>query len=228
MNRDMRQYGLLMRFTRWWAVRIVRPLRDVVDALKLRKEKLLTRIFLSNDPGRWVYNHMSANAWTWTRFGCSWIPGTLIVTGHPIIACIAYVVIWVTDVFDGWFARTKNQVTDWGMRLETTVDTIYKIITFSACIYAYHSGQWPLGIAMVLELIKIGGALVIRRNGFKPGTNRSGKTKPWFYAAGVGALLLFNAPTAANLFIIPGIALSSYSLVMHYVEYVHWRHHTRH
>ncbi len=224
MNRLTRQDDLLGRFTRVWAVRIDRPMKDLIDDLKDRKERLLTRIFLGNDQGMWIYNRMSANAWTWTRLGCSWIPGTLIVLGHPITACIAYVVIWITDVLDGWFARTKQQVTDWGMRLETTVDTIYKIITFCACIYVYREMWWPLGAAMALEIGKIGGAILIRRSGYKPGTNRSGQAKPWFYGAGVGVLLLFNATTAANVFIVPGIVLSVYSLAMHYVEYAHWQH----
>lgn len=224
MNRLTRKGDVFARFTHWWAVRIDRPMRDLIDDLKDRKERLLTRIFLGNDPGRWVYNRMSANAWTWARLECSWIPGTLIMSGHSYAACIAYMVIWITDVFDGWFARTKQQESDWGMRLETTVDTIYKLITFTACIITYGDIRWPLGIAMILELVKIGGAVVIRRRGFLPGTNRSGQTKTWFYAVGVGVQLLFNAPAAANLFIVPGIVLSVYSLAMHYVEYAHWQH----
>lgn len=224
MNRLTRQEDLIARFTCWWTANIDRPMRDLAGDLKFHKEKFLTWMFLGNDPGRWIYNRMSANAWTWTRFGCSWIPGTLIVLGRPITASIAYVAIWLTDVFDGWFARTKNQVTDWGMRLETSVDTVYKIETFAACVWAYGDMRWTLGTATVLELIKIGGALLIRRTGYKPGTNLSGQFKTWFYAAGVAIRVLFGSPAGAQCFIIPGIALSVYSLAMHLVEYLHWQH----
>lgn len=219
MNRGNESFATA---TRLWTRFVDRPVKDAYDALHDLKERILTRLFLGNEIGRWIYNRTDANWWTRLRLYTCWIPPLLIMLGFSIAACVTTAIIWTTDLVDGWFARKKQQESDEGMRFETTVDTAFKLLTFAAIIVRYPNVRQPMSVAALSEFIRIAGAVYIRRKGSEPKPNRSGKFKTLFYVAATGTLLLFSESIAVAL-VKGGIVLSWYSMLMHWIEYQVWR-----
>ncbi|MFH0829115.1 MAG: CDP-alcohol phosphatidyltransferase family protein [Candidatus Kerfeldbacteria bacterium] len=223
MNRFARaKEDLKSRFTIWWTAHIDEPCKAFVDCCKQKKEDALDRIFLHTRFGRYLYDRMSADDWTWLRLWLCWIPAAFIVAHLNVIACLSYALIWTTDAIDGWFARKKGTASDRGMCFETTVDSIFALVTFIAVYAMYRDMRWLVGVAGSLELIRLGGALYFRWKRYKPGTNRSGQNKTIAYVLGVG-LRLFGLSMVGNLFLVIGIALSMYSCWMHLREYQSWK-----
>lgn len=205
-----------------WARSVEHPMRDLVDWLDDRKERGLTKLFLGHHLGLRIYNRTDANWWTNLRLKSCWIPPLLVVLGWSAVAVLAWVLIWSTDIIDGWFARTKQQVSEEGERRETTVDTIFKLLMFGAVWIRFSDMRTLVEWAGGLELLRIFGALYIIWNGLTPKPNRSGRAKPFFYAAAIGLLLIFPCPVVGYL-MLGGIVLSGYSMLMHWLEYQIWR-----
>ncbi|MBI4092559.1 MAG: CDP-alcohol phosphatidyltransferase family protein [Candidatus Kerfeldbacteria bacterium] len=237
MNRHIHVTVWKKRFTEWWTARIDHPGGSLGDRIIRQKDQTLTALFLGNNPGQWVYNHMSANAWTWLRLICSPIPMILIGTDQIPAAGASFGIIWLTDLFDGWFARTKQQVTKWGERFETRVDWIYKLQSFIGVFIHYPDMRSLVGLAGILELIRALGGWHLERSKFEPHPNRSGRFKTPFMVMGIGLRLIYDlfadyhprSSTNAilllcNLFMLVGIALSGYSMLMHWLEFQAWKH----
>ncbi len=224
MNRDVQPHKLTARFTiaQLWNRLLDKPIKDVVDALQLEKERLLDRIFLGHDIGRWIYNRTDANWWTSLRRNTCWIPPLLILVGWGLTGFITWVLIWSTDIIDGWFARKKQQESLAGMRRETRVDTVYNILMFVAVYLRYPEMRTLVAVASGGELLRLSGALYMIWNGFTPKPNRSGKAKTCCYAAGVGLQLLVPGPLV-HLIMQGGIVLSGYSMLAHWIEYQGWK-----
>lgn len=223
MNRLTRTMeDLKMRLTIWWTAHIDEPCKAFVDYCKRKKEDALDYIFLHTRFGRYLYDRMSADDWTRLRLYLCWIPAAFIVAHLNVIACVSYALIWLTDAIDGWFARKKGTASDRGMCFETTVDSVFALVTFVAVYCMYDDMRPGVGIAGLLELVRLGGALYFRWRRYKPGTNRSGQNKTIAYVIGVG-LRLFGLPTAGHLFTVIGIVLSMYSCWMHLREYQSWK-----
>ncbi|MBI4426735.1 MAG: hypothetical protein HY567_04100 [Candidatus Kerfeldbacteria bacterium] len=209
--------------TQFWTRYPEHPMRDLIDWLDDQKERRLTKLFLGTETGRRIYNQTSADWWTNLRLKTCWIPPVLVVLGWSLVAVPAWLLIWSTDIIDGWFARTKQEATADGERRETTVDTIFKLLMFVAIWIRFNYMRTVVEVASGLEVLRIVGALYMIWNGFKPKPNRSGRTKPFFYAAAIGLLLIFPGAVVGYL-MLGGITLSAYSMVMHWIEYQNWRH----
>lgn len=207
-----------------WTRSIDAPLKTAIDALKFSLERLLLGLFLGNPVGRWLYNHTTPNDWTATRLYLSWVPMALILNYRPLTAIFANLAIWSTDIIDGFLARTKNKITEDGKKYETTVDSIFIILTFVGTGIAYPDVRPGLALAGILEVYRLSAGLILRRYGYDGEPNRSGKVKAWAYAIGI-SLRLLAAPAATQIFLATGIALSVYSMTMHLMRFRTFKRH---
>ncbi len=230
--------GLRARFRNWWTAHIERPSSELGDVHMRRKDRVLTWIFRGNPPGRLVYRLMSANAWTWLRLFCSPIPMTLIIMDRILAACVSFVLIGLTDLFDGWFARDKYQVTEWGKWFETRVDWVYLLLTFIGVFVRYPDMRSSMVVAGALEIVRATGGTHLRRAGYNPDPNKSGRWKMPFIIGGIGFRFIHDLVTdipsvpatlatpillACYACMMTGIVLSAYSLLMHWCAYRAWK-----
>ncbi len=231
---------LKTRFTNWWTARVERPGCEFSDVHMQRKDAVLMWVFCRNPFGRAFYNGMSANDWTWLRLYYSWIPMMYLIKGEVLTACVCFIGIELTDMFDGWFARMKGQVTEWGAWFETRVDWVLLVQTLVGVHVRYHDMQWSTVTVGLLELLRAAGGICLNAAGFKPLPNRAGRWKMPFLVGGIGFRLindLVTDPTTTSYAIaillcaytcmVIGIVLSIVSLHEHLRDFRAWMPQTR-
>jgi len=239
MNRFARTMeDLRLRFTIWWTAHVDAPGCTLGEEHMRRKDSALEWMFLGNPIGRIVFRIMSANAWTWTRLVCSPIPMVLIITDRILLACVSFVLIGLTDLFDGWFARRKNQVTEWGEWFETRVDWVFLLLSFIGVFVRYRDMRPFMLVAGALEIVRAIGGKHLRESRFTPHPNQSGKWKMPFFVGGIGLRFIHDLvtdfasvpPLATGIVVLccyacvtTGIALSFYSLFMHLCDFRAWK-----
>lgn len=229
---------LKTRFTDWWTARIERNGCSFSDEHMRRKDAVLEWLFCGNPFGRMVYRRMSANDWTWLRLYYSPIPMVLIIGDRILAACVSFVLIGLTDLFDGWFARRKDQVSAWGEWFETRVDWAYLLQTFIGVFVRYPDMRPFTCFAGLFEVVRAIGGTYLRTEGFEPHPNRSGKWKMPFLVGGIGFRFIHDLVTDVPSLPLPaaytvllacyactttGIVLSVYSLAMHHRDFRAWR-----
>jgi len=197
---------------------IVDCLKQATDSARRSIDSGLGLIFFSQPIGRWTYDHTLPNDWTALRMFASWIPMVLIIYQQPLWAIGASCLIWSTDIIDGWMARKKGLVSEAGMKFETSVDTAFNLQTFIGVSIVYPDARRLLMLAGVLELVRLAGAIMLRRHAYDGEPNRSGKVKTWGYVIGTN-LRLIAPPVASQIVLLIGIGLSAYSMVMHIVRF---------
>lgn len=197
-----------------WQSAAEMPMRRLFDLGRTAIDRLLTRFFFGTPIGRWLFNHTTPNDWTMARLYLSWVPMVLIVTNHPLLAFAVWFPVWSTDFIDGWLAKKKQQASDAGAKLETTVDTIFLLQTFIGAGIKYGDIRCFLGLAGLLEIVRLIGGLILRRRQYTAEPNWSGRVKTWAYAIGAG-LRLVSMTVPARIVLVLGIVLSVYSMLMH-------------
>jgi len=229
---------LRTRFTDWWTARIETAGCTFGKEHMLRKDRVLDWIFLKNPLGRFVYRRMSGNDWTWVRLYWSPIPMIYLVSGHTLAACVFQVLIEITDMLDGWFARSQGFVSAWGERFETRVDWVFRMELCVGVFIRFPDVRPLMTVVGALEVVRAVGGDYLYRVGFAPHPNDSGKWKTPFYAGGIGFKLIhdlvINAPSVHRLFallvlycvyacMVTGIILSIVSLGKHLCDYHVWK-----
>ena len=104
--------------------------------------------------------------------------------GIPIFLFVAF-----TDALDGALARTKNQITVWGMMFDPVADKLL-IVSAIAVLMVQHLNPVIAGGIIVSELLIIMLALLWRRAGNVVKANTWGKIKMIVQVTGVFLLLL--------------------------------------
>jgi CDP-diacylglycerol--glycerol-3-phosphate 3-phosphatidyltransferase len=100
---------------------------------------------------------------------------------------IVFIVIEISDVLDGYFARVLNQESEIGKVLDPFADSISRL-TYFICFAG--SGFLPLWILLILVYRDIGVSYVrimASRKGTMLAARLSGKLKAWIYAVSGGA-----------------------------------------
>ncbi|MBI4090172.1 MAG: CDP-alcohol phosphatidyltransferase family protein [Candidatus Kerfeldbacteria bacterium] len=202
-----------------WTRSVDQPMRYAVDRLRDTIDAVLDWFFKRTPPGRLLFRHLTPDDWTSIRMFASPAPMVLILFHRPWAAIATALAIWSTDVIDGYVARKKKLESESGMKFETSVDTAFNLQTFIGVSIVYRDVRDLLAVAGLLELVRLAGGIILRRFGYDGRPNRSGKVKTWGYV--VGTCFRLIAPAAlAQLFLVIGIALSVYSMVMHLIRFL--------
>lgn len=133
-------------------------------------------------------------------------------------ALILLLVAGLTDVADGWAARSRNEVSELGKILDPLAD---KLVTGGVLLAL--TVKWGLPVWMVLvyiakELIQVGaGAVLVKKIKQVIPANRYGKNATVAFFLGFG--LFFASKTAGQIVIGVAIMLSIYALYTYYLTY---------
>ena len=97
--------------------------------------------------------------------------------GSNYAAMAVFVVAGLTDIADGYIARSRNQVTDFGKFLDPLAD---KVLVFSAMIWFVERGimpAWAVLIVIIREFMVTALRLIASGNGRVIAAELSGKIK---------------------------------------------------
>ncbi len=137
------------------------------------------------------------------------ILGWLIEAGHGVAACWVLSIAGLTDVLDGWFARTYKQETAFGKLLDPVAD---KVLVCFAVLFLTARLDSPLNpwvgvLILSREFLVTGLRAMAAAEGLVIGAGQTGKLKTFTQFVGLGALMLQIDPWG-----LPSVAIGNASL----------------
>jgi CDP-diacylglycerol--glycerol-3-phosphate 3-phosphatidyltransferase len=124
-------------------------------------------------------------------------------------AGLIFVLASVTDFFDGFIARSWNQITKLGGVLDPLADKMLMLSAFLGLIYLHRASAWAILIILIREFFITGIRVVAAGEGRSVASTFSGKAKTVAQMFAIGFLLM-NWPFANELLWI-AVALTLYS-----------------
>ena len=71
------------------------------------------------------------------------------LTNKYLLTCIMIIIIWISDLLDGYFARKKNQISDFGKIIDPVAD---KVCIISLVLILVLQGIVPLWFGLIIIL----------------------------------------------------------------------------
>ncbi|MBN2737864.1 MAG: CDP-diacylglycerol--glycerol-3-phosphate 3-phosphatidyltransferase [Spirochaetales bacterium] len=103
----------------------------------------------------------------------------------PLAALLVlFLVLEMTDLFDGLVARKMKQTSDFGKIFDPLADSICRLTYFISFTLAGMMAGWILLILVYRDVLVAYVRLVLMQNKVVMGAKWSGKIKAWVYAAG--------------------------------------------
>ena len=108
-----------------------------------------------------------------------------------VLLWIVFIIIELSDLFDGWVARKRNEVTDLGKLLDPFGDSVSRLTYFLAFLIAGYMPLWIFVLVLYRDLLVSFIRLLVAKRGVAMAARISGKVKAWIYAAaGIAGLVL--------------------------------------
>ncbi len=147
-------------------------------------DKMIDKLFLWIFPKKIKPNYLTVFRFITIPFIVSYI-----ILEHYEAAFILFVISALSDAFDGAMARTRNQVTDWGIVFDPFADKLLIGSVGGILIFTFISHILAL-VIVVLELLLIFSAYYRFKGEIVP-AKISGKIKMILQSVGVSLILLF-------------------------------------
>jgi CDP-diacylglycerol--glycerol-3-phosphate 3-phosphatidyltransferase len=120
--------------------------------------------------------------------------------GSGLLALILFVPAALSDFFDGWLARSRNQVTTMGAFLDLTADKVLVAALLVALVDAGLAEAWLVAVIVVREFVVGGVRQVAASEQRMVGPQLAGKAKTVVTLIAIGSLLAaFDAATGGPL-----------------------------
>lgn len=127
---------------------------------------------------------------------------------HPFVALALFLLIWLTDLLDGFIARRFNQISDLGKLFDPAVD---KIFQFTTAVMLYIVGRMPLWVPIFIflkEVLMALGAMILLKQKYVVSSSIIGKIATFAWVIGFAVMLILPAKylyLADFIFIIPAV-----------------------
>jgi CDP-diacylglycerol--glycerol-3-phosphate 3-phosphatidyltransferase len=125
------------------------------------------------------------------------------------MAAFIFVIASVTDFFDGFIARSWNQMTKLGAILDPLADKLLMLAAFLGLVFLDRASPWAVLIILTREFFITGLRVQAASEGKSVSSTLAGKTKTVVQMVAVGFLLM-NWPYA-TLFLWIAVAVTIYS-----------------
>lgn len=139
------------------------------------------------------------------------------------LAAGVYVLAFLTDVADGYLARSRNQVTRLGRVLDPLADKFMTFTVFVCITVAGIIPVWAVVVLVVKELtMGLGALLMYRRTADVIPSNYLGKASTGVFFLSCAALLLFPGipPKTATVIIALALGLTVLALGVYIVQFI--------
>jgi cardiolipin synthase len=141
-----------------------------------------------------------------TPAGLAWALSLLLVAG-------------ITDLLDGWAARSRNEVTELGKLLDPLTDKLTIFMMLAGLARSWELPVWLVVVYVVKELLQVlAGAFLIRQFHQLIPANRWGKNATFGFFCGFG--LYFIQPLLGTVVIGAALTLSVYALYTYYLAFL--------
>ncbi len=124
-------------------------------------------------------------------------------------AGLVFVLASVTDFFDGFIARSWNQITKLGGILDPLADKMLMLAAFVGLVYLHRASPWAIFIILTREFFITGLRIQAASEGRSVSASLAGKAKTVLQMIAIGFLLM-EWPFAAEL-LWAAVALTLYS-----------------
>ncbi|HHD77437.1 MAG TPA: CDP-diacylglycerol--glycerol-3-phosphate 3-phosphatidyltransferase [Campylobacteraceae bacterium] len=131
------------------------------------------------------------------------------VTWLDYAAALIFVIASVTDFFDGFIARSWNQITKLGGILDPLADKMLMLAGFLGLVYIHRASPWAVFIILTREFFITGLRIQAAAEGRSVSASLAGKAKTVLQMIAIGFLLM-NWPYGNEL-LWAAVALTLYS-----------------
>ena len=114
-----------------------------------------------------------------------------------LILWVLFIIIEVSDIVDGWLARSRNQITNTGALLDPTADVCSRLTYFTCFLITGFIPIWCFAIILYREICAITLRMVGAVHGTMISARYGGKLKSLFYSL-ASAVTLFLIGMRAN------------------------------
>ncbi len=142
----------------------------------------------------------------------------LYLNGHPEATAYVLLLSGLTDVIDGWVARTFNQVSDFGKAFDPVADKLTQAAMLLCLFTRFPKMIWIFVLMAIKELFAgISGLIVIKRTGIVQSAQWHGKvTTMLLYGMMIVHLIWQEIPLwASNILTAACVAMMALSMVLY-------------
>ena len=136
-----------------------------------------------------------------------------------LIAAIVFALAAATDGLDGYIARRRNQITDFGKLMDPIAD---KLLVVAALVSLVSLGRLQAWIAMVIiarEIAVTGLRALAAEQGVIVSASWHGKVKTTLQIAAIFALIAYDpSPLAVDLLVYAAVAMTVISGVIYFID----------
>ncbi len=118
-----------------------------------------------------------------------------------VAAFILFILACLTDFLDGWIARRRNEISDFGKIMDPVADKILVLGIFLSCVELRLIPAWMVIIVMIREVVITGMRFLGMRRGVVLAAENAGKHKTVFQMVTIFFLLLFLMLGEATCFL---------------------------
>ncbi len=140
-----------------------------------------------------------------------WIGFSALNPWKAWIAALIFVAISCTDWLDGYLARSRNEVTDFGKFMDPLADKVLVVAALLVLVELGSLPSWPVIIIIAREFIVSGVRMVAASKGEVIAASWYGKFKTVFQMIAIVLFVVKESPAIGAL-LSPGLALGLYVL----------------
>ena len=140
-----------------------------------------------------------------------WIGASALDPWKAWIAAIIFIVISCTDWLDGYLARSRGEVTDFGKFMDPLADKVLVVAALLVLIELGSLPSWPVLIIVAREFIVSGVRMVAASKGEVIAASWYGKFKTVFQMIAIVLFVVKESPAVVNM-LTPQLALGLYVL----------------
>lgn len=105
-------------------------------------------------------------------------------------AAFVFVIASVTDFFDGFIARTWNQITNFGSIIDPLADKMLTLAGFLGLMYINRANPWAVYLILIREFFITGFRVVMASEGVNVSASFAGKVKTVVQMIAIGFLTM--------------------------------------
>lgn len=95
-------------------------------------------------------------------------------------AALVFLIASITDFFDGYIARSWNQITKFGEIIDPLADKMLTLAGFIGLMYLDRANPWAIYLILIREFFITGFRVVMASDGVKVSAGMAGKVKTVF------------------------------------------------